>query len=370
MCGGNTACCGKRQRAPRPAPLHTAPSCFALDPFSAAAEALSPNSQRSLIRAIQGEAALSPATKSRKIQRVLMARTQGNEMRAAVEKRKKLEEMEMEHTWFDKERGVMGCKHYPRSCKLKAKCCGKFVSCRLCHDEMIDDHKIDRFATEEVLCMKCGDVQPVGQNCRSCNVTFAKYFCGTCNFYDDTPDKDIYHCDGCGICRVGKGIGIDNFHCNKCNSCVTLASRSKHQCFENSLQSDCPVCSEFLFTSVLPVVFMRCGHTMHSGCFDEYTKNHNYTCPICSKSLSDMKEYYAELEALVTADREHLPQALKSTVSKILCNDCGAKTEAPFHYFYHKCSSCTGWNTRVIGQRRPEMAVEPGADPIHVESSV
>ena len=43
---------------------------------------------------------------------------------------------------------ILGCKHYARNYKLKAKCSGLFVSCRLCHDELLaDDHGIDRFAT-------------------------------------------------------------------------------------------------------------------------------------------------------------------------------------------------------------------------------
>lgn len=43
-------------------------------------------------------------------------------------------------------------------------CCGKFVTCRLCHDET-ESHQIDRHATKEMLCMHCGVVQPCGQKC-------------------------------------------------------------------------------------------------------------------------------------------------------------------------------------------------------------
>lgn len=69
--------------------------------------------------------------------------------------------------------GVLGCKHYMRGCRLRANCCQKFFTCRLCHDEE-SDHKLDRYlitsfclqdftlccryATEEMQCMYCGGV--------------------------------------------------------------------------------------------------------------------------------------------------------------------------------------------------------------------
>jgi hypothetical protein len=40
--------------------------------------------------------------------------------------------------------GVLGCKHYQRACKLQAHCCGKWDTCRFCHDE-VSDHSITRY---------------------------------------------------------------------------------------------------------------------------------------------------------------------------------------------------------------------------------
>lgn len=37
-----------------------------------------------------------------------------------------------------------------------------------------------------------------------CKTVFGRYFCETCKFFDDDPTKDIYHCDKCKICRIGK----------------------------------------------------------------------------------------------------------------------------------------------------------------------
>ena len=36
---------------------------------------------------------------------------------------------------------------------------------------------------------------------------------GKCKLWDDDPEKKIYHCDDCGICRIGAGLGKDFFHC-------------------------------------------------------------------------------------------------------------------------------------------------------------
>jgi CHY zinc finger len=163
---------------------------------------------------------------------------------------------------------LLGCQHYPRNCKIQAKCCGLWCVCRLCHDsqDMALGHNINRKETERIMCMFCLTEQPVSNQCISCKETFARYFCSVCVFYDNTPDKDVYHCSDCGICRVGKGLGKDNFHCKKCNACVSIDSRESHNCIAKSLDANCPICSIYLFTSTDPVVFMRCGHTMHSHC--------------------------------------------------------------------------------------------------------
>lgn len=48
---------------------------------------------------------------------------------------------------------------------------------------------------------------------------YLQYTCLICNLFDD-EDKNQYHCDGCGICRVG-GKGRF-FHCEVCNMCLPL----------------------------------------------------------------------------------------------------------------------------------------------------
>lgn len=107
-----------------------------------------------------------------------------------------------------------------------------------------------------MMCMHCQTVQPAGQSCNNCNNVLAKYFCISCKLWDNSPNKQIYHCDDCGICRIGKGLGQDYFHCKKCNVCMALSLKDRHKCIERNLECDCPICGEYMFTSTTTVIFM------------------------------------------------------------------------------------------------------------------
>ncbi|CAL9042149.1 unnamed protein product [Musa banksii] len=239
---------------------------------------------------------------------------------------------------------IFGCEHYKRNCKLLAACCNKLFTCRFCHDK-VSDHSMDRKATTEMMCMRCLKVQPVGPTCKtpSCGgFSIAKYYCNICKFFDD--ERTVYHCPFCNLCRVGKGLGIDFFHCMTCNCCLGMRLK-EHKCREKGLETNCPICCDFLFTSSEAVRALPCGHFMHSACFQAYTCSH-YTCPICSKSLGDMAVYFGMLDALLAA--EELPEEYWDRCQDILCNDCGKKGTSHFHWLYHKCGFCGSYNTRVI----------------------
>ena len=106
----------------------------------------------------------------------------------------------------------LGCQHYKRSVKLQCFTCKRWYTCRFCHDE-VENHTLVRKDTENMLCMLCGTAQPAGGYCKNCNEQMARYYCGVCKLWDDDNEKSIYHCDDCGICRVGQGLGKDFFHC-------------------------------------------------------------------------------------------------------------------------------------------------------------
>lgn len=126
-----------------------------------------------------------------------------------------------------------------------------------------------------------------------------QFTCLICNLFDD-EDKDQYHCDGCGICRIG---GRNNFfHCEVCNMCLPLQLKTNghrvsypffsinnmsvsffilvvrlslnefpiySQCVENISRSNCPVCLGDIHTSRYPCHIPDCGHLLHKTCFDQ-----------------------------------------------------------------------------------------------------
>jgi RING finger/CHY zinc finger protein 1 len=43
-----------------------------------------------------------------------------------------------------------------------------------------------------------------------------------------------------------------------------------------------------------------------------------------------------------------MPQEYRDVKVQVMCNDCQARSEAPFHVVGYKCSGCGGYNTRRI----------------------
>lgn len=248
-------------------------------------------------------------------------------------------------SYHDKSKGILGCKHYARKAVLVSPCCERDYVCRFCHDEKNVDHKMDRYQVKEMKCMNCGLRQAIGQDCCGCGEKLSVYYCSICHLFDNDESKEIYHCPFCNFCRRGKGLGKDSFHCMSCNACMSLELFNKHKCTEEALSGNCPVCSDPLFESNTPIKELPCGHFMHSLCFGAYVR-YSYTCPICFKSLGDMEVYWKMLDAMLAAEK--MPADFPIKTQKIRCNDCSAVSEAPFHFVYHKCRHCHGYNTRTV----------------------
>ncbi|CAH8391101.1 unnamed protein product [Eruca vesicaria subsp. sativa] len=299
------------------------------------------------VRRISRDSALDPQKKSYIMQNFLMSRWIATQRIHNPEPSILSNNMEVvpgQHpSYRDNHKGIFGCKHYKRSCKLLASCCNKLFTCIRCHDEEVD-HSVDRKQVTKMMCMKCTIIQPIGASCSNitCNSSMGKYYCKICKLFDD--EREIYHCPYCNLCRVGKGLGIDYFHCMKCNACMSRTI-VEHICREKCLEDNCPICHEYIFTSNSPVKALPCGHVMHSACFQEYTCSH-YTCPVCSKSLGDMQVYFRMLDALLAEQK--MPDEYLNQTQVILCNDCGRKGNVPYHWLYHKCSCCASYNTRLL----------------------
>lgn len=116
----------------------------------------------------------------------------------------------------------LGCSHYKRNVKVQCAACEKWYPCRLCHDEA-EDHILPRKLTKHMLCMLCGHAQKASDTCTKCGESAASYYCSICKLWSDDVDKHIYHCDDCGICRVGHGLEKDFFHCKVSPSLFTLS---------------------------------------------------------------------------------------------------------------------------------------------------
>lgn len=63
-------------------------------------------------------------------------------------------------THHDEAAGVLGCAHYQRRCAIVAPCCGRTYTCRICHDAA-EDHRLEQQTITDMLCMECGQRQPV-----------------------------------------------------------------------------------------------------------------------------------------------------------------------------------------------------------------
>lgn len=240
------------------------------------------------------------------------------------------------------------CDHYSRGCHLIFPCCDEVFACRMCHDaeknhhtmKPQDMHDADRKAVVTMLCRYCLEPQPINDSCTNCQRCMGTYFCKICKFLD-LVDKGQFHCDECGICRIG---GKDNYmHCDMCGLCV--AKSEEHKC-ARKIEGDCPVCCLKLFdTPDQTITNLKCGHWMHTLCFRNYVK-HNYICPLCSKSLIDNSQMNAYMDQKIAATP--MPEEYKDKMVNILCNDCGAKNLVNFHFFGLKCPECSGYNTKQI----------------------
>lgn len=301
---------------------------------------------RRKIMEIQRDPTIKFSDKAGMIQKLMSSRWQNSKRLVDNQNDGSVEatDEDLKKTYYNIEQNQLGCKHYRRGCKLKANCCGRWFNCRFCHDD-VSDHTIIRSETKTMLCMHCQTIQEAAQNCSACKARMAVYYCDACKLWDDDPKKHIYHCDDCGICRIGQGLGRDYFHCKRCNVCMNIQLQDNHKCIERNLECDCPICGEYMFTSTSTVIFMPCGHCIHSRCHEDYIKT-SYQCPTCWKSLGDMSAYYSKIDSLLA--EQTMPADYANIFSIVLCNDCEVKSEAPYHFLYHRCDKCRGYNTKVL----------------------
>ncbi|KAL6901366.1 hypothetical protein GGI43DRAFT_376109 [Trichoderma evansii] len=258
--------------------------------------------------------------------------------------------------------GPLGCEHYERNVKLQCSTCKKWYTCRFCHDAN-EDHTLIRKDTKNMLCMLCATPQKASDVCNNCGEITAQYYCNICKLWENRPSKPIYHCNDCGICRRGMGLGKDFFHCKTCRACITTSIESSHKCIERSTDCDCPICGEYMFTSPKRVVFMVCGHSIHKKCYEQHMKS-SYKCPICNKSLVNMETQFRNLDLAIMS--QPMPPDFQDTKAKILCNDCSARSTVAYHWLGLKCSICRSYNTvelQIMGRNIEGLQPAAGDQP-------
>lgn len=244
----------------------------------------------------------------------------------------------------DSEYRVLGCDHYKRNVKSQCVTCSRWYTCRFCHDAA-ESHVMAAKDTKNMLCMFCGTAQRAGEVCIECSEPAAMYHCSICKLWNNDPDRSVYHCPDCGICRVGMGLGKDYFHCKTCNACLSISLENDHRCIERLLDCDCPICGEYMFNSPRGICHMKCGHTLHKDCWSEHIK-HAYKCPICSKSIVNMETQFRRLDLAIEA--QPMPEKFQDTRAVVTCNDCSAKTTVKYHWLGLKCAVCQSYNTSQL----------------------
>jgi RING finger/CHY zinc finger protein 1 len=166
-----------------------------------------------------------------------------------------------------------------------------------------------------------------------------KYYCEICHVFDDI--KDIFHCDKCGNCRLGKIKEMD--HCNKCNCCFPKNKHDKTKCVQNIVDSVCPICMDSLYDSVDGFHMMKCGHLIHVKCLTMYIQTSD-KCPLCCKTIIFSIEKYMQLRFLVATTP--MPTEYLDKKVNIYCNDCGKTNEVPWNCIAQFCPDCNSYNVK------------------------
>ncbi|KAL9966923.1 hypothetical protein ACROYT_G025064 [Oculina patagonica] len=175
------------------------------------------------------------------------------------------------------------CSHYQRRCLVRFPCCEKFHPCHRCHNESegCSDDQARAINATHIRCTICYHEQAIdeqSQTCGGCKSKMSEYFCPTCKHFTSV-DKNPFHCDKCGICRIHRDR---SFHCDVCNVCLDKRLQGKHKCRPDSGHDECCICLEDAFSGcqILP-----CSHKVHKDCAIAMIQNGVRTCPICRHPL-------------------------------------------------------------------------------------
>lgn len=307
---------------------------------------------------------------------------------SSEEKMKKIHQL-MTPKIIEKSNSIIECEHYKKKCsRFYFSCCNLYDPCMRCHKERnICKNPI----LEKITCNECSHEQEPSPQCKGCLISFGNIYCRICSIW--TERTDIYHCNDCGICRVGPKEMT--FHCSNCNGCF-LKTDNEHQCLKKSYKdSGCILCNEEIFTSQKTFIPLPCSHFIHQKCFQECLEHQKYQCPLCKKSMIEMDTMWKILEEQIKKNKvpddmieikeNHIiptrygkfkineiteskykghfidwklkngsfvfGSLLKKDLEKniylyIYCNDCEKKSYSLYHFYGLMCQFCRGFNTQ------------------------
>lgn len=229
------------------------------------------------------------------------------------------------------------CVHYKKLCSnFHFVCCDEYFDCVRCHNE--NDKCKEKIIIDSITCDNCNNSQFPTEKCNTCFTKFSRSHCNVCNIWSE---KNIFHCDGCKICRVGNRSQF--FHCDDCNMCFKIETQQTHTCkLKTTIDSKCGYCLLNVFDSQNHIIVLKCGHTAHRNCLSDAK---DYRCPLCRKSLQDMKNYWNIVNFNVL--QHPLPEEIKKNVN-IICYDCEKEsTDVNWHFMGTRCSNveCGSYNT-------------------------
>ncbi len=234
---------------------------------------------------------------------------------------------------LDKIKSDKYCSFMENSFKINCSCCTKVYCCSQCHN-FEADHKLDIKYTN-IICWECDIEQNITDYCIACEKKLkTKYSCKKCYIFDNN-NKYKFHCDKCNNCHIEEREKL--MHCEKCKICYL--ENNKHICI--NFDNNCPICFEILKNDI--VVNLICGHAIHNDCYNLLIKN-SYKCPLCFKTIIDMKDNFKKLEEEIENTKE-FERSLN--LKEIYCNDCEKKSDTIFSYLGLKCHICGSFNTRL-----------------------
>lgn len=259
---------------------------------------------------------------------------------------------ELVYQGFSIERSV-GCSHDIQLCELQCHKCGRFYSCRRCHDGAVSDHTFPKEETEVVRCKICRQEQPFGLTCRHCGTTFGLVSCAICRFISYIPRdaKPFYHCDKCNYCNVGSRE--TSIHCDTCGICYNQHYYPTHTCREIG---DCPVCLTDMKRCKHPITYLNCGHQLHQACYEQLLDSNVLQCPLCRRFMPVDSDYEMVNEALEKRYRRTMNYPNEPLIT-VQCCECGwqfpqYRSSATGIYY---CPKCKLFNCQEIQCKHTEQ---------------